>query len=426
MLNRTIAPAQHEIDSINLVTPQEHAFENGLKLFVFESAAIDLVKIEFIFNNIFPEGQTALLNTCLSSMLKEGTKTRSGAQIADDIDFYGAYLVPEYTYDQTAVTVYTMTKHLSAVLDIVHDVIKEPTFPEVELETFKRNNKQRLQISLQKNDFVARKMFYNALFGATRYGETPTEEAYDSLSREQLVSLYAKQIQPQNCTVIMSGNVSEADIKQVKELFVDTWPLDEAMQEQYAPMFPVFEGDMLVEERADSLQSAIRLGMPMINRTHADFPALQFVNTLFGGYFGSRLMRNIREEKGYTYSIGSAVASLKYGGFFTVASEVGTDVTQATLDEIEKEFNLLRTELAPQAEIDLVKNYILGSIMGSLESIFSHADKFKAVHFYSMTTAYYDYYNEVIRSMTAEKVMEIANKYFDFNKLSRVVVGKMD
>src|SRR5690606_7905235 len=122
-------------------------------------------------------------NTCLSSMLKEGTKSRSSAQIAEEIDFYGAYLIPEYSYDQTALTLYSLTKHLAAVLPIVHDVLHEATFPESELQTFIRNNKQSLRVSLRKNEYVARKLFYKGLFGDTRYGITPSEEAYEGLRR---------------------------------------------------------------------------------------------------------------------------------------------------------------------------------------------------------------------------------------------------
>ena len=166
--------------------------------------------------------------------------------------------------------------------------------------------------------------------------------------------------------------------------------------------------------------------MPAVNRVHPDFPAIQFVNTLLGGYFGSRLMRNIREEKGFTYSIGSAFASLQHTGFFTIATEVGIDSTQATLIEIEKEFKTLREIPASDEEVTLVKNYILGSVLGSIESVFSHADKFKAVYFYGLDLSYYTRYNEVIRNMTAADVQGIANTYFDYDNLLKVVVGKMN
>ncbi|SMG16591.1 M16 family metallopeptidase [Sphingobacterium psychroaquaticum] len=424
MLNRKEAPAQHPIEDITLIHPEELTFDNGLKVFVFRSDDQELIKAEFIFQNLFASPENPLLNTCLSSMLKEGTELRTSAQIAEDIDFYGAYLVPEYSYDHTALTLYSLRKYFADVVPVAQDVLKNSIIPEAELVTFVRNNKQTLQVSMRKNDYVARKLFYNHIFGETRYGVTPSEENYNSLNREDLFALYRKQIQPQNCTLILSGGVTEDVLAVIRDLFVTDWDNNDTLTLSTVPEVPAFEPKEFVEEREDALQSALRLGMPCVNRTHVDFPALQFVNTLFGGYFGSRLMRNIREEKGYTYSIGSAIASLQHGGFFTIASEVGVEVTQNTLDEIKKEFDVLRQELAPNEEVELVRNYILGSALGSLESIFSHADKFKSVYFYGLDLDYYKRYNKVIRNMTAEHVQEIALQYFDFEKMLKVVVGK--
>lgn len=427
ILNRVEAPQKHAIESIDLIEPQVFDYDNGLKMFLFQTEEVALVKVEFIFDNVFNALQSPLLNPCLSGMLKEGTLTRTSAQIAEEIDFYGAYLIPEYGYDQMSLNLYSLPKYLPKVLHIVQDILKNAIFPEEELETFKRNNKQKLQVSLQKNDFVARRLFYKSLFGDEHYyGYTPDVESYDSLTRESLLELYKKEIQPKNCTLIVSGNVSADLITQIEELFVADWRNSQLYSKDSLFLLADVEPQNIVEERTDALQSAIRLGMPMINRTHDDFPAVQFVNTLFGGYFGSRLMRNIREEKGYTYSIGSAVASLKYTGFFTIASEVAAESTALTMLEIEKEFDILCSIVPDEAEVELVRNYILGSMMGSLESIFSHADKFKAVYFYGMTNDYYKQYNTVIRSMTAEKVLQIAQKYFNFNQLVQIVVGKMN
>lgn len=424
MLNRSIAPSQHPIDSISLVSPRAITFENGLQVFVFHAPEQSLVRAEFIFNNSFTISENPLLNTCLSAMLKEGTTQRSSAQIADEVDFYGAYLMPEYSYDQTSLTLYTLNKHAVQVLPILQDVLTNSIIPEEELQTYIRNNKQSLQISLQKNDFLARRLFYNNLFGATRYGITPTMESYASISRDDLMALYKAQIQPSNCTLILSGNVDAEILAQVEQLFVQQWPQANVDPALSAPVLPDFKPQFIMEEKADALQSAIRIGMPFVNRKHPDFPAIQFVNTLFGGYFGSRLMSNIREDKGYTYSIGSAVASLKHGGFFTIASEVGVDVTQATLDEIEHEFQQLCSQLPSAEEVDLVRNYILGSQLGSLESIFSHADKFKSVYFYGMDLDYYAQYTQVMRTMTPERVLAIAQQYFTYANLLIVVVGK--
>lgn len=422
MLNRKEAPLKHPVADIHLVEPKSLQLENGLKIFVFYAEEQELLKAEFIFQNVFSSPENPLLNTCLSSMLKEGTNTRTSAQIAEEIDFYGGYLIPEYSYDQTALTMYILTKHLPAVLPIVHDVLTDSIIPESELQTFTRNNKQSLQVSLRKNEYVARRFFYRNLFGETRYGITPTEEAYDNLRREDLQALYRAQIQPQNCTLILSGDVTDEVLAQVEQLFGKNWINQGEIPSGLNPLLPEFQPQQFIEERTDAMQSAIRLGMPFINRKNPDFPAVQFVNTLFGGYFGSRLMRNIREDKGYTYSIGSAVGNLKYGGFLTIASEVGTTVTKAALAEIENEFENLRQRQPSAEEVELVRNYLLGAMLGSLESIFSHVDKFKAVYFSGLDLSYYSYYNKVIQEITPANVQDIAIRYFDYSKLVKIVV----
>lgn len=425
VLNRTIAPDFQPINKLAIHQPESIKFDNGLQAFVFQSSELELIKFEFVFANIVDENELPLLNTALATMLKEGTSNRSSAQIADDIDFYGAYLMPEYSFDHTSLTLYTMHKYVDKVLPIVLDILQNSIIPQKELDTYIRNNKQSLEISLKKNDFVARRLFYQNVFGNNRYGAVPTPESFDAMKRDDLVSLYKKQIIPQNCTLFIAGNVGEDILHTVTHLFGKSWLVNTDFSYSESLVVEQHKELFITDIKPDALQSAIRLGGISINRQHPDYPALQFVNTLFGGFFGSRLMRNIREDKGYTYSIGSAVVSLKHTGFLTIASEVGVDVTQNTLTEIEKEFSLLRNEEASEEEISLVKNYMQGVLLGSLESIFSHADKFKAVYFSNMDLRYYDYYAEVINTMDSNRVLEIAKQYFNYDKMVKIVVGQL-
>lgn len=425
MINRAIAPDFQSIKKLSILSPEATTYANGLQSFVFQSSELELIKFEFVFNNYFDDKELPLLNTMLSSMLKEGTTKRTSSQIADEIDFYGAFLMPEFSFDHTSLTLYTMHKYVDKVLPIVFDILTDAIFPQKELDTYVRNQKQSLEISLKKNDFIARRLFYQNIFGDNRYGMVPSAEAFDSITRERVIDLYRKQIQPSNCTLFIAGNVGADVIAVVENLFSNQW------KGQSVPAIATFGelastvGSLIIEEKADALQSAIRMGAISINRQHEDYPALQFVNTLFGGFFGSRLMRNIREDKGYTYSIGSAAASLKHAGFLTIASEVGVDVTQNTLNEIQKEFDILRNDLANQEEVDLVRNYMQGLLLGSLESVFSHVDKFKAVYFSNLDLSYYDYYTDVLNDMNAHKVQDIAQQYFDYDKLIKAVVGQV-
>jgi zinc protease len=425
MLNRTIAPDFKEIKGINLVEPEKLVYPNGLKAFIFQAPDLDLIKLEFTFDNILLKEQLAILNPVLSSMLKEGTKTLTSKEIADTVDFYGAYLMPEYSFDQSSLTVYTMHKYVDKVLPILADILQNSIIPQTELDTNIRNNKQSLQISLQKNDVLARRNFYKEVFQGTRYGVLPTEEIYDSISRDAILALYRRQIQPSNCNLFVAGNVDDKIKNLISTFFGQEWENKEDLYKPASLEFGSYASELYIEEKPDALQSAVRLGGLTINRRNADFPALQFVNTLFGGFFGSRLMRNIREEKGYTYSIGSYIGNLRHTGFITIASEVGVDVTKQTLAEIQKEFEILRQEKTSEDEIGLVRNYMQGMLLGSLESIFSHVDKFKAVYFSGLDNDYYSYYSDVIKNMDASKVQDIAIRYFDYDKLFKVVVGKI-
>lgn len=429
MLDRSKAPEFQEIGDISLKEPVKKQFPNGLPVYVFHSPEQELVRIEWIFENRYLDAQNEnpLLNSALSALLKEGTMSMSSAEIADKVDFYGAFLVPEYSFDVTSLSLYTLNRHSQVLLPLVKDILTEASIPQEELETYLRNNKQKFQVSIQKNDYLARRKFYNLVFGENnRYGRTPKIEDYDAINRDQLIALYQKEIVPDNCTLIVSGNVSDHLMNELEQIFGLEWQQAAVVASNDSPTLVSEASVLAYEEKENALQSAIRLGCQTISRTHPDYPALQFVNTLLGGFFGSRLMRNIREEKGYTYSIGSAVATLKYTGFLTIATEVGVDVTNATLVEIEKEINLLKTTLASDEEVELVKTYMEGSMLGSLESIFSHADKFKSVLLNDMSLTYYSYYMEQIKHMTPEKVRAIANKYFDFEQMVKVVVGKFN
>ena len=176
--------------------------------------------------------------------------------------------------------------------------------------------------------------------------------------------------------------------------------------------------------KEDAMQSAIRIGKVLFNKTHPDFQPLQILNTLFGGYFGSRLMSNIREDKGYTYGIGSGIASLQNSGYFFISTEVGVDVCKDALKEIYFEMNRLREELVPEDELQLVKNYLLGMFLRSVDGPFAMAERFKGIMEYNLNYDYFDRYIATIKEISASQLRSLANSYFDKDSMIELVVGK--
>jgi zinc protease len=424
MLNRKQAPVFNGVENINLIRPDKTQLQNGCKIFSFHSGGQDLVRIEWIFGNVRFNPAKPLLNVAVNTMLTEGTATLTAAQIADKVDFYGAFLQVDYSYDQSQVTLYSLTRHLYKILPVIKDILTDSIFPQKELETFVRNQQQKLQVSLQKNDFVARRNFNKALYGNTIYGLGAEPEDFKSLTQQDMLAHFKEMYQPANCTVIIAGKADPEILEAVTETFEGTWGDKKPSFDTTQPVLDRSAEKFLCTDKPNALQSAIRIGTPFINRTHPDFPAMQVLNTVLGGYFGSRLMANIREDKGYTYGIGSGMSSFKQTGAFFIASEVGADVCKAAIAEIEKEVNRLKNEIVPDDELSLVRNYMLGSLLGSLENVFSHADKFKNLYFAGLDYDYYERYTQTVKSITSANLQQLANKYFDFENFYKVIVGK--
>ncbi len=422
-MDRTLAPTFKQVEHIDILQAKAHSLANGIPLFFVDAGEQDLLRIELIFDNVAWNTAKPLQAFTVNALLQEGTSNYTAAQLAEKFDYYGAFLQKDYSYDQSSVVLYTLTKHLSSVLPLLREILTDAIFPQAEIETFVRNQQQKLSVSLEKNDVLARRSFNQVLFGNTLYGHAPLYTDYEKLKRSDLLDYYKKAYQPSNCTIIVSGKVSEATLSSINATFGTAWEESTAgVKNEFS--FTPRSGSTHFLERPDALQSALRLGQLAINRIHPDFPALQVLNTIFGGYFGSRLMANIREDKGYTYGIGSGIASLKDAGYFFISTEVGADVCTAAMAEIEKEMKLLRTELISEGELALVRNYMLGSLLGSLENAFSHADKFKNTYFFGLDASYYERYVQTVRTISPQKLLELANTYLQFDKLEKVIVGK--
>ncbi|QNN44919.1 M16 family metallopeptidase [Pedobacter roseus] len=422
MLNREQAPDFKQVSTINFIHPEKKALDNGVPVFTIYSGEQDLVRIEFIFENVNWKLEKPLQAIAVSALINNGTNKLTSKEIAEQIDFYGAFFQTEYVQDQSSVTLYTLNKHLKSVLPIVKDVLSESQFPQQELDIYIQNQKQKLQVNLKKNDILARKEFAHALFGDTAYGVNIQAEHYDALKREDLIEYFKAAYAPNNCTIIVSGKFDEASFNLLNDAFGKDWEKSNVVKNSFD--FAATAKQTIYTEKPEALQSAIRIGQLAINRKHEDFSGLQILNTVLGGYFGSRLMNNIREDKGYTYGIGSGISSLQQAGYLFISTEVGADVCAAALTEIYKEIDILKNELIGEEELNLVRNYMLGSMLGSLENVFSHADKFKNIYFSGLDYDYYTRYIEKVKTITAEELLALANKYLIKENFTEVVIGK--
>ncbi|MEJ5963098.1 M16 family metallopeptidase [Pedobacter immunditicola] len=423
MLNRTLVPDSMQVNDIKFIAPQQQQLDNGIKVYTINAGKQDLVRIEFIFDNVNFDAAKPLQAVAVNHLINNGTASLTAKDIADKVDYYGAFLQTEYGADQSSIKLYSLNKHLKAVLPILKSILDESVFPQQELGIFIQNQKQSLQVSLEKNDFLARKNFAHAIFGNSSYGSNISYADYDALQQRDLLEYYAAAYKPENCTLFIAGKFEQSEFELVNTIFGQEWNNNNPSVKNQFSFSAAPKGEILIE-RPEAIQSAIRMGTMSINRRHPDFAGFQVLNCLLGGYFGSRLMTNIREDKGYTYGIGSAVVSMKDAGYFFIATEVGAEVCGNALIEIEKEITLLKTDLVPAHELDLVRNYMLGSMLGSLENAFSHADKFKNIFFSGLDYEYYEKYIDTVKTIDGEQLRSLANLYLNTDDFIKVVVGK--
>jgi zinc protease len=423
MLNRTLAPESKQISEINFIKPLAQHLDNGIPVFTVNAGQQELVRIEFVFKNVNWDESKPLQALTVSHLINNGTPDLSAREIAEKVDFYGAFLQTEYGADQCSVKLYSLNKHLATVLPILYSILNASIFPEKELSIFVQNQKQSLSVSLQKNDFLARKQFANSLFGDTPYGSNISATNYDAIKQQDLLDYFQSAYKPENCTIFVAGKFEHEEFGILNAIIGRDWANNGVSADNHFKFTSSIGSEILID-KPDALQSAIRMGMLTINRTHEDFAGFQVLNCVLGGYFGSRLMSNIREEKGYTYGIGSGVVSLQDTGYFFIATEVGADVCQSALNEIDKEIELLKTDIIPEEELELVRSYMLGSLLGSLENAFSHADKFKNLYFSGLDYSYYDRYIQTVKTINSDDLKKLAHKYLIASDFTKVVAGK--
>lgn len=423
VVDRKIAPVSHLIETVNLLKPNYLKLPNDIPVYSIKGGNEEVIKIEFLFDAGNSVGNTAFVANACNNLLTAGTTNRTSAQIVETFDFYGAFFSHEINYDKASVSLYTLKKHLKQTLSVVQEILLDSVFPEKEVKTFAENTKQRLEINLQKNDFVARREFIKSLFGINHwYGRVVEPFDCEKITHQDIIPFFKTYYAINQSTIIISGQVDDEVLALVKDLFGQVKTGVKKTDFHFPKIDQLPKKEVIV--RPDSLQSAIRIGKCLVNKVHPDYIDLQILITVLGGYFGSRLMANIREDKGYTYGIGASLLSMQHAGVFSIATEVGANVREAAVKEIYHEINRLQKELISKEEIDLVRNYIMGTFLGSIDNVFAHADKFKSIYNYGLDYTYFEKYIHQVKNINAERLLELAQIYLDPTTFSEVIVGK--
>lgn len=426
-LDRKTHPTYHSIQEINIPVPETTFLDNGIKFYTFNAGTQDILKVEIAFNAGSWYQQKPLVASFTNEMLTEGSANFSSKEIAEKLDFYGAFIHPNSTKDFGNITLYTLNKYLPETIKILEDIIKNPTFPAKEFNTYRSKRKQQFVIELEKVTNLARREFNEQLFGLNHpYGKKADVIDYENINREDLISFHKEFYHSGNCKVIISGKISNKTIETINKYFGNnSWEKKATQAETTYPVEKTFKPTSVIEKK-NVTQSAIRVGKVTINKDHPDFHKLKITNTLLGGYFGSRLMKKIREEKGYTYGISSILVTMKHAGYIIILSEVGKDVAKYAIDDIFTEIKRLKTELVSDKELALVKNYMLGDLIRAFDGAFEISSTYRSLIDFDLDEKYLHKAIETIHSISPKEIKDMANLYLDEKSFVKTIAGKYD
>jgi len=422
MLDRSIAPPTHPIKEIPFPKPTVKQLSNGIPIHGFNIGSQEVIQIELIVKAGQKHGEKPLAVSTMANLVGEASKKYNPGEIIKHIDYYGAFFESSCDGDKSYFALFTLTKHLKTVLPIFAEAVLNPTFPERETKIYLANSKQNFLTRQKKTSYICRKNFNHLLFKNHPYGRMVSAEDYDLVSPKDLIDFHQKHFIASNCEFFISGNYPN-EVYNLLDSYFSIIPKTKNTTTSF-PTVTQNKGGKYFFEQEDAIQSGIRIGKILdVEFGSRDFFRLKILNTIFGGYFGSRLMSNIREDKGYTYGIGSGIATYEDATFFYISTEVGKEVTTLAVKEIYNELNTITTNLVEQEELKTVKNYMLGSLLKESDGVFSIADRFKGVYFKGKNFDFYNQYIQEINTITPTDILNTAQKYFNSTNLLEVIAG---
>jgi zinc protease len=440
-LNRKQAPEIKNIEKLNLSFPDRALLDNGIPLYIINAGEQEVVKIEFILkagiNSIFLNTSNLTLNTPLIpkltlEMLTEGTESFTSEEIAETLDFYGAFLDRDCDRDKATLTITCQNKHLKNIIPVLKEMIFNPTFPASNFQLISSNKRQHFILNNEKVAYVAKQKFKQLLYGDSHpYGSIIKVEDFDNLEREHLKVFHSANYQASAFSyIIISGKPDKNIISVLNKHFGNVKCLLLNAEVNIPNSELRIQNSKLFIQKPAAIQSAIRIGKvlsapqsPILNYKSPDYYCFKILNTILGGYFGSRLMSNIREDKGYTYGISSNVIPLYNSAYFFITSQIGVEHVNIAISEIYKEMKRLQNDKVKDKELELVRNYMQGNLLRSMDGPFAIAELCKILIEYGLSEDYFEKYIDNIQNITSDEIIQTAQKYLQPLTMTELIVG---
>jgi zinc protease len=397
--------------------------QNGIPVFSIEAGTEDIMRMEIVFRAGQAKESLPLLASTANLMLSEGSLNYTSEELNRLLDYYGAFLNLNPEKDLAGIVLFFLNKHIDKIMELASEILYRPLFPVNELNNLMQKRLRWYIVNREKPANQAMDQFFESAFGKMHpYGRQLKEDDFENINPVLIKEFYSKYYAPDNMAIIMSGKIHPKTIELLNKYFGESAFRESANTDHKIIADPEAKKDVHLN-KPDAVQTAIRIGSPTINKRYPDYPGLKIVNTILGGYFGSRLMKNIREEKGYTYGISSSVTSLDLSGYKVISTEVSPKNCSETVDEIFNEIKKLQSDKLGSKELELVRNYMSGEMVRMFDGPFAIAESFRSVWEFGLENDYYSRLSEKIINISPDEIIELARTYYKIDELYKVTVG---
>jgi zinc protease len=419
MIDRNIPPAYITIKKVGLAPIQKSTLKSGLPLYYLNNSQLKVFRLELVFKagSVFGKNTTDAYFT--SILLNSGTDTLSSTAIIEKFESLGASFECSQGFENFTIRLMGLSEFFTASVDLLKEVMYAAIFPETELELAKNRQIQSYRIGLEKSDVVCNQVFRKNMFGTeTAYGHTIDEDKIKNVNQIQLQDFYKNNIQRAGFASYLTGNVNEKQRTYFAQVFDNSFEMLHTERLTPSEVLPLFNEKI---EKEKAVQCSIKMGKRTIGRKDPEYAKFLVSNVLFGGFFGSRLMKNIREEKGLTYGISSSAAPVGPNWVWSINSAVKKENIGIVTEEIEKELEKLKSQEPNEGELQTVKNYISGSVLSGMNTVFDIMDKHRLIEQEELSATYYEDLLPAVHAVKPQEVTEMARKYM--NNLSSLIVG---
>lgn len=421
-VDRKNGPFVNRITDLHIPKVYREILANGTEYIEVNMGTQNLVQLEVLYRGGRLSETKKGVSRATSRLIKEGTKSFSSSQLAEGVDFYGANMSTGASLDYSYAKIFTLNKYFGKVLPLLSEVLNKPTFPQHELDKYIANSVQKLKVERAKSELVAYRTITECLYGVDHpYGYNSTEEIYYNIQRDDLLSFFDANIGSDNRIIIVSGRISPEIRETVKKEFGEKRKETEKWLYQAPDFTPKRLSKRIKAE--DDLQCAIKIGCRLFKRDHPHFADMFILNTILGGYFGSRLMSSLREDKGFTYNIYSSIDMMINDGYFNISTEVGNEYLEDTLAGIYHEMDVLKSTKVSSEELDMVRNYLSGNFLNMIDGPFKVAGMSKVISLNGLDFEFYRNLMRRIHTISADDIFQMANKYLCKENMVEIIVG---